>query len=612
MIATTHISSDVIESICSGLRKGEPINEKLPNNGLLHIDKLLPFICVYRFNEPDYYFSRLLKTQASYLIINDHIDITHLLEAIRLIISEEFNMFLIIEVWPSSDRVSTTFKINCPKRKAPGTVKSLVEGFGELKLFYPNIKTEISDTHLKHPEHLDSLLNVEESKKTGTLLIGISIPTLYKNHESNELYSLFFREFNTNFSNTIKKAVFEFIRLQTTDTFEHYLMLGKTHIDEATITTDKALAEISEGMSFLLRTTPVNSNEAWVQFRENEFKKTPSFKYRLIALDPELEKRHLYNIPMEEIDDPTVAFILRGKRLELAKQLTMLEERGTKNFRFVGKSLYGVINKKLLREAKRILKTYPKSESRPNAKRLNCDQFAEQAQKEIDYYNDKFPGQNISLEIRNDVAGIMVSKATLLINEQVSLDEKRCDALIQHEVGTHILTYCNGRRQPLRQMYEGFEGYDQLQEGLAVIAEYLVGGLTINRLRLLAGRVIAVDSMVNGADFIATFNLLRKKYSFSNRISYYITMRVYRGGGLTKDAVYLAGLIDLLNYLEHGGNIEHLYSGKFNITHIDMIEELLYRKVLNQPELPRFLERKSVKKRLKRLRNGIKITELVN
>ena len=318
------------------------------------------------------------------------------------------------------------------------------------------------------------------------------------------------------------------------------------------------------------------------------------------------------NIPIDQVDDPTVAFILRGKRLEIEKQLTMLEERGTKNFRFVGESLYGVIKKRVLEEAKNILKAYPKRDEQKSKKRFNCHEFAEEAQKELDYYNAKFPELDLSLEIRNDVAGIMVSKTKLLINNEINLDANRSDALIQHEIGTHILTYCNGKRQPLSQMYEGFEGYDQLQEGLAVIAEYLVGGLTINRMRLLAGRVIAVESMVNESSFIKTFNLLADKYGFSNRIAYYITMRVYRGGGLTKDAVYLAGLIDLMDYLKAGGELEQLYTGKFNITHIDLINELLYRKVLKQPELPRFLERKSVQKRLKKLRKGIDIIELVN
>lgn len=607
-----NIDSSIIEDICNHISEGKPVNATLPENGLLHIDKLLPFICVYRYSELDVYFSRIIKTQASYLIVSDDVDITHLLEAIRIIVSNKFETFLILEFWPEKDDKSNTFHISCPKGKAPATVAALKDGFESLQDFYPNIDVEIDDTHKRHPKHLVPIFDIDESKKKGTLVIGVTMPILYKNTESNELYSLFFREYYSVFSETVKRAVFEFIRVQTTDDFEHFLMLGKTNIDEVTLRSDRELAEVSEGMSFLLRTTPVNSNEEWKNFKKNKFDKIPSFKYRLIALDPELQKRKLYNIPIDEVDDPTIAFILRGKRLEIEKQLTMLEERGTKNFRFVGESLYGVIKKKVLEQAKHILAVYPKREEQKSKKRYSCYEFAEHAQKELDYYNDKFPDLDLSLEIRNDVAGIMVSKTKLLINDEISFDANRCDALIQHEVGTHILTYCNGRRQPLRQMYEGFEGYDQLQEGLAVIAEYLVGGLTVNRLRLLAGRVIAVESMVNGANFIKTFNLLRDKYSFSERISYYISMRVYRGGGLTKDAVYLAGLIDLMDYIKKGGALEHLYTGKFNITHIDLIEELLYRKVLVKAELPRFLERKSVQKRLKKLRKGMDITDLVN
>ncbi|TMM31144.1 DUF1704 domain-containing protein [Polaribacter aestuariivivens] len=607
-----HVNSEIIEAICEKINSDAPLNYELPKNGWLHIDKFLPFICIYRFKEPDVYFSRLLKTQASYLIIDETIDITKLLEAIRLTISEKFDTFLVLEVWPDVKNENTKFNINCPENVASETAIALKEGFSKLANTYPNVSANIHANGLKHPKHLQPIADVETSKKTGMLLIGVEVPVLYKNSETGELYSLFFREFYSVFSETIKRAVYEFIRVQTKDDFDNYLMLGKTHIDEITTKADAELASISEGMSFLLRTTPVNSNEEWEKFKENKFKKIPSFKYRLISIDPELEKRKLYNIAIDEIEDPTIAFILRGKRLEIEKQLTMLEERGTQNFKFVGESLYGVINKNLLKEAKKILKKFPKREKMKSANRFNCTEFAKHAQEEIDYYNSKFPNLNLSVEIRNDVAGIMVSKTKLLINDQISLDANRCDALIQHEVGTHILTYCNGKRQPLQQMFEGFEGYDQLQEGLAVIAEYLVGGLTVNRLRLLAGRVIAVQSMVNGATFIETFKNLCKKYSFSERIAYYITMRVYRGGGLTKDAVYLAGLIDLLQYLKNGGNLENLYTGKFNITHTALIEELLYRKVLKKPELPRFLERKSVQKRLKKLYKGLEIVELVN
>lgn len=611
MIKEHQIDAELVQTICKNISENVAVNAALPKKGLLHIDKLLPFICVYRYKELDVYFSRLLKTQASYLIVEENIDISHLLEAIRLITSEKFETFLILELWPNTEALKNQFQIYGPKNKSIETINALHEGFCEIKKTLSTVSSKIIPTEFRHPKHLAPLLDVETSKKSGTLIIGISVPAAYQNTSTNQLFSLFFRKFYTIFSETIKRAVYEFIRVQTTDAFESYLMLGKTHIDAATVSSDTQLAEISERMSFLLRVTPVNSNEEWDKFEANEFTVTPSFKYRLIAIDPELEKRKLFNIPIDLVEDPTLAFILRGKRLEIEKQLIMLEERGTDNFRFIGESLYGVIQERVLETAKHILKTYPKGEIIEGSKRFNSTEFGEHAQREIDHYAQKFPDLDLGIEVRDDVAGIMVSKSKLLINNEMNLDATRCDALIQHEIGTHILTYCNGKSQPLKQMYEGFEGYDQLQEGLAVIAEYLVGGLTVNRLRLLAGRVIAVNSMVNNATFIDTFNLLRTSYAFPNRVAYYISMRVYRGGGLTKDAVYLAGLIDLMSYLENGGKLEPLYTGKFNTTHISLIEELLYRNVLQPPILPSFLDRIEVKERLKKLRSGMNIVDLV-
>lgn len=611
MIQEHQIDADLVQTICKNITENVPVNVALPKNGLLHIDKLLPFVCIYRYKDIDVYFSRLLKTQASYLIVEESIDIAHVLEAIRLITSEKFETFLILELWPNKDALKNHFQIYGPKDKSIETINALKEGFSEIKKTLSRVSTTFIPTEFRHPKHLSPLLDINTSKKSGTLVIGISIPAVYQNTETNELFSLFFRKFYSIFSETIKRAVYEFIRVQTTDAFENYLMLGKTHIDAATVASDTQLAEISERMSFLLRVTPVNSNEEWEKFEQNEFTVKPSFKYRLIAIDPELEKRKLFNIPIDLVEDPTLAFILRGKRLEIEKQLIMLEERGTDNFRFIGESLYGVIQQDVLDAAKHILDTYPKGEVIEGSKRFNSSEFAAHAQREIDYYANKFPDLDLGIEIRDDVAGIMVSKSKLLINNEMDLDANRCDALIQHEIGTHILTYCNGKSQPLKQMYVGFEGYDQLQEGLAVIAEYLVGGLTVNRLRLLAGRVIAVNSMVNNASFIETFNLLRTAYAFPNRVAYYISMRVYRGGGLTKDAVYLAGLIDLMAYLEKGGKLEPLYTGKFNTTHINLIEELLYRNVVRAPILPSFLDRIEVKERLKKLRKGMNIVDLV-
>ena len=86
-----------------------------------------------------------------------------------------------------------------------------------------------------------------------------------------------------------------------------------------------------------------------------------------------------------------------------------------------------------------------------------------------------------------------------------------------------MLTYYNGRAQPFRQLYSGLAGYDALQEGLAVLAEYLVGGLTRPRLRLLAARVLAAQSVTDGASFVDCFRQLEGQ-GFDQRTAFGIAV----------------------------------------------------------------------------------------
>jgi uncharacterized protein (TIGR02421 family) len=179
-------------------------------------------------------------------------------------------------------------------------------------------------------------------------------------------------------------------------------------------------------------------------------------------------------------------------------------------------------------------------------------------------------------------------------------------------VGTHIVTYVNGRAQPLRQLSVGLPAYDELQEGIAVLSEYLVGGFSRPRLRLLAARVLAVHRMINGASFVEVFRELDRAHDFAQRAAFNITMRVFRGGGLTKDIVYLRGLVGVLAYLREGGELEPLLVGKLGPQHVPIVEELQWRKVLVPPPLrPRHLDDPEAVRRLTDLRRGVAVLDLV-
>jgi hypothetical protein len=150
-----------------------------------------------------------------------------------------------------------------------------------------------------------------------------------------------------------------------------------------------------------------------------------------------------------------------------------------------------------------------------------------------------------------------------------------------------------------------------LQEGFAVLAEHLVGGLTASRLRTLAARVLAAESILDGATFLETYHTLADDYGFLPRTAFQVTTRVHRGGGLVKDAVYLRGLGRVVDYLAKGGRIETLLVGKISVDHTAVIEELQRRGVLVPPPLrPAYLDDPDTHYRLERLRQDPDLVSL--
>jgi uncharacterized protein (TIGR02421 family) len=215
------------------------------------------------------------------------------------------------------------------------------------------------------------------------------------------------------------------------------------------------------------------------------------------------------------------------------------------------------------------------------------------------------------IEVRGDISELMVSFGRLLIPEAAAFRADRVEPLLHHEVGTHVVTYQNGVRQPLTLLTIGLPGYDETQEGLAVLAEYLTGGLDPRRLRVLAARVVAIDKMLDGAGFLEIFESLRAEHRIPARTAWSIAIRVVVGGGSVKDAIYLRGITRILEALAEGSSLDVLFVGKLALDHIPLIQDLLDREVLQPPWVrPRWLDVPGAQERLDRLRAGASVTDL--
>ncbi|MGH3992919.1 MAG: flavohemoglobin expression-modulating QEGLA motif protein, partial [Pseudonocardiaceae bacterium] len=372
------------------------------------------------------------------------------------------------------------------------------------------------------------------------------------------------------------------------------------------------LAEISTSFDFLLDVTPVNTEVAWDEFCRGGRARAPTLRYRMLAVDPELVKRRLYDLPLERLEDPVLALLLRDKRREIDRQLDLLEERDSERFLAGSLQLYGGVSDDLLAHATAILAALAAVPAVAEAPRCDAQQFAARARAEIDRYRRAHPALAAVVQLRDDIPGLMVSHGDLLVPRRLSITAARAEALLQHEVGTHMVTYANGRSQPLKVFAAGLAGYEALQEGLALVAEHLAGGLDAERLRLVAARAVAVHRLCEGASFPAVVAELTDRYGLPVRVGFGIAIRVFRCGGLTKDAIYLRGLLQLLDHFAAGGALEPLLVGKVALDQVPLVEELLRRQVLRPPPLrPRWFDVPGAGARLERLRRGVGPLDLV-
>ena len=372
---------------------------------------------------------------------------------------------------------------------------------------------------------------------------------------------------------------------------------------------DTRLGEIERDVNVLLGTTPVNTAEAWADFERSDFESVPTLRLRPLDFEPDLVLRELYDLEIENVTDPALHTLFRAKRDEIARQVTTLTDRDTSRFLYGSLQLYGGVSPSLVSLAVQLLESIPALP--PSGQSVTAGAFAESAREELERYRSLYPDFPVALEVRDDVSELMVSFGRLLIPETAAIRADRVEALLHHEVGTHVVTYQNGTRQPLTLLTTGLPGYDETQEGLAVLAEYLVGGLDPRRLRVLAGRVVAIDRMLGGADFPEIFETLRSEHAMPARTAWSIASRVVVGGGHVKDAIYLRGITHLLEALADGTDLDVLLVGKLALEHVPLIQDLLDREVLRPPWVrPRWLDVPGAQERLDRLRAGTSVIDL--
>jgi uncharacterized protein (TIGR02421 family) len=442
--------------------------------------------------------------------------------------------------------------------------------------------------------------------------LSFALPQIHRAPDGS-VYPQLFRDLSVACGDALLRSACAFIDDGHRTAPPHYRSLGRSAFLAAAIAADHKLDRISRSFDFLLSISPINTEAAFDQFLADKGEVAPRFQYRPLTVDPDDAKRKLYAINLEYLEDPLLERLLCEKRRELDHQLTMLAVRNTPAFRPASTLLYGTVDPCLLADANALLDASATAH-RPRGPMIDADDIAEAARQLISAYrsvDDRFAAK---VQLRHDLAaGLMVSGSTLMISTATRMARHRLDALLAHEISVHLLTGFNGASQGLSIFRSGLAHYESIQEGLGVFAEWAVGGLTVARVRLLAARVLAVEAMLRGEDFIAVYRLLHREHGFTARAAFNISARVFRSGGLAKDAIYLQGFRAVCDLVAAGGSLNPFWLGKIAPAHVPAIEELLQRGLIHAPVfLPEFLVRKDTRERIARLRSGLPFNSILS
>lgn len=602
----------------------KPFRKSLENGGRAHVDRPLPFLILNRFSDDvaNSLARSVAATGSAYVAwparsICDE-EARGTIAAIARAEHETYGRILLISLYdlardegldeeaPRLERF--TFKISASDDSAAQATAICLEkalaGI-EVDLRHPTIES-ISRAYFEP--------GIEELAEAAPWIshVSLGLPQNYRVPGEGGIYPQLLHDLTIAVFDALLQGFRAFLGAISAEPPPHHRALGRSSFIAAARTVDRKLAEISGAFDFLLSVSPINTQQALEQFKAGKYEKEPAFRYRPLTIDPEIAKRKLYAIDLRRVEDPVLESLFGEKRRELDQQLTMLQCRNTADFRYSSLMLYGPVEPSLLGAARDILdKVAPGGAA--DSETIGATAVRDAARRVVDGYREGSADFVATISLRDDIAaGLMVSGRKLLISNATKMRRGRLDALLQHEISIHLLTYINGDAQGLKIFRAGLADYEGIQEGLGVFAECAVGGLTPVRLRLLAARVAIVDAMIEGASFIESFRLLRDTHGFGVRGAFNIAARAYRSGGLAKDAIYLRGFKQVLDILGEGRDLTPFWFGKIAARHVPVVEELALRGLLHRPRVvPEFLARPDARKRIAFMRTKPSLFELI-
>lgn len=337
---------------------------------------------------------------------------------------------------------------------------------------------------------------------------------------------------------------------------------------------DANINRLVKNIELLNYINPFNIESEKKQFFNAKFNYEPHFKYPKIKFNGYKLHRLFFSQRLERIEDEDIRQLYEDIIYEYSGLIECIQTIGQgRKFYYNSLKSFGSPTEKSIDNANFILRFDNSDFQEDMLPMYNANEAKAYFEEFAQRYNFDF---TIKLSNNLSAAAMVLSNSkTLVLRKNHKFSKNQLIVLANHEIGVHLVTTFNAFEQPLRIFANGLPNNVETQEGLAVYSEFMSGCLTIERLKELAYRVIAVDSLNKGYKFADTFDLLYNQHKLNKEKAFSITLRVQRGGGFTKDHLYLSGLTTIYNYAKNNGDLSPLLTGKSSIEYLNTIKKLI-------------------------------------
>jgi uncharacterized protein (TIGR02421 family) len=297
--------------------------------------------------------------------------------------------------------------------------------------------------------------------------------------------------------------------------------------------------------------------------------------------------------------------LIRRQCDEYSRAAHMLAVRGTPAFSEIAMELYGSPSDAFYAGGPRMCEMGTllfdvltnltvQLQSEADVKNYTPQQAQEILQARLGNFFDKHPGKVTVMVSDEMVADASAGADSIKLSTHAMFSERDLRYLEVHEGWVHVGTTLNGSMQPYCFfLSKGSPSSSVIQEGLAVITEIVTFSSNPGRMLKITNRVIALDKVTQGANFLDIYNHLLE-CGLSELDSYNQAVRVFRGsiptgGPFTKDLSYAKGLVLIYNYMRFAisqkrvNSIPLLFTGKLVLDDLPLLAELREREMLTPP-----------------------------